>query len=150
MDSKQEFYSHLIKEYPNTETAKVIADNLDCEYYGLCQSFLDIALNAPKFIDENGSLAGVFQYADIDIAKEKALAFLTKFSINDVDEFFDILDKQYPFSSSPDDTRQKSAMIKSDNANYRGYIGTFYPLTHISDDVYRNIVDDIKKVLQKE
>lgn len=149
MDSKQAFYSKLIKDYPDTETAKVIADNLDCEYYELCQSFLDIALNAPKILDDSGNLTGLFQYADIDIAKEKAIAFLTKFSIRDIDEFFYILDIQYPFSLSPDDTRQKSAMIRNDNANYRGYIGTFYSLTQICNDVYSNIVDDIKKTLQK-
>ena len=146
MKYKTAFYSKVIREHPKTETASLIKEKPDCEYYELCQSFLDVALNAPIIKNADGSLAGIFQHSDIDIAKRKAVSFITAHNIQNIDEFFAILDAQYPFSALPDDKRQKSALVR-ENCNNFGYIGTWYSFTHISDDVYHGIANEIKEML---
>ena len=146
MKYKAAFYSKVIREHPKTETAMFVKEHPDCEYYELCQSFLDIALNAPIIKNEDGSLAGVFQHSDIDIAKQNAVSFITNHNIHDVDDFFVVLDSLYPFSALPDDKRQKSAIVRED-CGYFGYIGTWYSFTHISDNVYQGIVNEIKELL---
>lgn len=147
MRYKKQFYSRVIKDNPNTEIAKLLQDNDDCGYYEVCQSFVDVALNAPIIQNDDGSLSGVFQYSDMAIAKEKAVAFLRDNSISDIDSFFEILNREYPFSAAPDDTRRKSGMVKEQGTGYTGYMGTLYFFTHISDNVYSDMVADIKNSL---
>lgn len=144
MKHKNQFYSRVIKDNPDTEIAKLLQENDDCGYYELCQSFLDVALNAPIIKNENGSLSGVFQHTDIAVAKEKAVAFIRDNNIIDIDRFFEILDHEYPFSAAPDDTRRKSGMVQEQGTVYHGYMGTLYFFTHISDNVYSEMVADIK------
>ena len=150
MKHKQYFYSQVIKNNPNTEIAKLLQENPDCGYYEVCQSFADVALNALIIQNDDGSLSGVFQYSDIAIAKEKSVAFIRNNSFANVDSFFEILDHEYPSSVAPDDTRRKSGMVTEHNTGYNGYIGTLYFFTHISDNVYANIVAEIKKQLMEE
>ena len=147
MRYKKQFYSRVIKDNPNTEIAKLLQDNDDCGYYEVCQSFVDVALNAPNIQNDDGSLSGVFQYRDMAIAKEKAVAFIRDNSISDIDSFFEILNREYPFSAAPDDTRRKSGMVKEQGTGYTGYMGTLYFFTHISDNVYSDMVADIKNSL---
>ena len=147
MKYKKQFYSRVIKDNPNTEIAKLLQENEDCGYYELCQSFLDVALNAPIIKNENGSLSGVFQHTDIAIAKEKAVAFIKNNGIKEIDSFFEILDREYPFSTAPNDTRRKSGMVKEEGAGYTGYMGTLYFFTHISDNVYSDMIAEIKNSL---
>ena len=147
MRYKKQFYSRVIKDNPNTEIAKLLQDNDDCGYYEVCQSFVDAALNAPIIQNDDGSLSGVFQYSDMTIAKEKAVAFIRDNSISDIDSFFEILNREYPFSAAPDDTRRKSGMVKEQGTGYTGYTGTLYFFTHISDNVYSDMVADIKNSL---
>lgn len=144
MKHKNQFYSRVIKDNPDTEIAKLLQENDDCGYYELCQSFVDVALNAPIIQNDGGSLSGVFQHSDIDIAKEKAVVFIRDNNITDIDRFFEILDREYPFSAAPDDTRRKSGMVQEQGTGYNGYIGTLYFFTHISNNVYSDMVADIK------
>ena len=144
MKHKNQFYSRVIKDNPDTQIAKLLQENDDCGYYELCQSFVDVALNAPIIQNDDGSLSGVFQHSDIDIAKEKDVAFIRDNNITDIDRFFEILDREYPFSAAPDDTRRKSGMVQEQGTGYNGYIGTLYFFTHISDNVYSDMVADIK------
>lgn len=144
MKHQKQFYSRVITDNPDTEIAKLLQENDECGYYELCQSFLDVALNAPIIKNENGSLSGVFQHMDIDVAKEKAVAFIRDNNITDIDRFFEILDREYPFSAAPDDTRRKSGMVQEQGTGYNGYIGTLYFFTHISNNVYSDMVADIK------
>lgn len=147
MKHKQHFYTRVIKNNPETEIAKLLQANEDCGYYEVCQSFVDVALNAPIIKNDDGSLSGVFQHSDIAVAKEKAVAFIRKNGITDIDSFFEILDREYPFSTAPNDTRRKSGMVKEQGAGYNGYMGTLYFFTHISDNVYSDVVAEIKKQL---
>lgn len=147
MKHKQHFYTRVIKNNPETEIAKILQANEDCGYYEVCQSFVDVALNAPIIKNDDGSLAGVFQYSDIAVAKEKAVEFIRKNGITGIDNFFEILDREYPFSTAPNDTRRKSGMVKEQDTGYNGYMGTLYFFTHISDNVYSDMVAEIKKQL---
>lgn len=150
MEHKKQFYSRVIKENPETEVAKLLEANDNCGYYEVCQSFVDIALNAPIIKNEDGSLSGIFQHSDIDIAKEKAVAFIKNNGIKDIDEFFEVLDNDYPFSAAPDDSRRKSGMVQEQGTGHMGYIGTLYFFTQISDNVYSDIVTEIKNQLFEE
>ena len=147
MKHKQHFYAQVIKNNPETEIAKLLQTNEDCGYYEVCQSFVDVALNAPIIKKDDGSLAGVFQYSDIAVAKEKAVEFIRKNGITGIDNFFEILEREYPFSTAPNDTRRKSGMVKEQGTGYNGYMGTLYFFTHISDNVYSDMVAEIKKEL---
>lgn len=149
MDLKS-LISCVISRYPNSEIASILSIKSDCGYYELCQSFLDVALNAPKVTTENGELAGVFQHTDINIAKNKAHSFLQSNNIKNLKEFFEILKDVYPLSESLDDTRQKTAVIRNYNRDYVGYAGTLYVFTKISDDIYDKIVEDIVETLKNE
>ena len=150
MKHKKHFYFRVIRDNPNTEVARLLQENEDCDYYELCQSFLDVALNAPIVKNEAGALLGIFQHTDIAIAKEKAVAFIKNNGIKEIDSFFEILDREYPFSAAPNDTRRKSGVVKEEGTGYNGYMGTMYFFTHISDNVYSDMVAEIKKQLVED
>ena len=150
MKHKKQFITRVIKDNQNTETAKLLQVNDDCGYYELCQNFIDVALNAPKIKNDDGSLAGAFQDSDIDIAKENAVEFIKNNGIKDIDNFFKVLECEYPQSASPNDTRRKSALVQEKETGLKGYVGTLYCFTHISDNVYSNMVTAIKKQLLKK
>ena len=149
MNAKEQFINQVIRDNPNTETATLLTTNKDCGYYELCQKFLDVALNAPKVRTETGALAGVFQHVDIEIAKKEAALFLHNNTIEDIDNFFDIFEHAYPLSASPEDTRQKTAFIRESDGRYVGCIGTFYSFTSISDDIYAEIISEIKSQIKR-
>lgn len=140
----QEFYSRIALEHPESETAEIVAKNDDHGFFELCQRFLDVALNAEKVIDESGKLVGVFQYSDINTAKQATREFLSTHPIVDMDSFFAILEQYYPLSISPDEHRQKAGFYKEKNETCVGYAGTLYDFTQISDDIYKKIAEDIK------
>ena len=71
MKHKKQFIARVIKDNPNTEISRLLQANDDCGFYEVCQRFLDVALNALKRKNDDGSLTGVFQDSDIDIAKEQ-------------------------------------------------------------------------------
>jgi len=150
MKHKKQFYSRVIKDNPNAEISKLLQENVDCGYYELCQSFADVALNAPFIKNDDGSLAGVFQHSDIDIAKEKAVQLIKNNAITDIDNFFKVLEHEYPFSVAPDDTRRKCGMVQEKETGLMGYMGTLYFFDYISDNVYSDMVTEIKKQLIEE
>ena len=147
MKHKKQFIARVIKDNPNTEISRLLQANDDCGFYEVCQRFLDVALNALKRKNDDGSLTGVFQDSDIDIAKENAVEFIKNNGIKDIDNFFKVLECEYPQSASPKDTRCKSALVQEKGTGLKGYVGTLYCFTHISDNVYSNMVTAIKKQL---
>ena len=142
--TKQEFNMYAVNEHPNSEIAAIVTADPDCCYYELCQSFLDIALNAQKYRNQNGELIGVFQFIDINKAKQKAKEFLAAYHIGSIDKFFSVLKQDYPSSVSSDDTRQKAGWVNEGNVKFVGYIGTLYDFTRISDEIYEKVVEEIK------
>lgn len=150
MEHEKQFYSQVIKNNQDTEIANVLKTNDECGYYKVCQSFADIALNAQIIKNDDGSLLGNFQYVDINIAKVKTITFIKNNSIKNIDEFFEILEQEYTSSISPDDKRRRSGMVMEHGTGINGYMGTFYLFDRISDNVYLDIVTDIKKQLIKD
>ena len=147
MKEKMRFNERVIKEHPDSLIATILDENKNCDYYELCQSFLDISLNAIPFQDERGNIKASFQRTDIEIAKQKAIAFIKNNSIADLDQFFECLEDDYPYSSCSDDTRPKTSFIKEKNCNYKGYIGTILNLTRIDEQIFRKIILEIKELL---
>ena len=145
MLNKKDLYSRIVHDNPNSETGIIIKEYSDCNYFELCQSFLDIALNAQKFKNKAGGLSGCFQYKDINIAKQKAVDFLCTYHIKNVEAFFALLKKYYTLTASSDDKRQKYAYCMAENLHFPGYAGMFYDFTHISNDVFKKIVSEIKE-----
>lgn len=147
MKYKLSFCSRVIKEYPETETARLLERNVDCGYYELCQSFLDVALNAPTVRTEDGSLAGIFQHTDIAVAKDNAVEFIKNNDVADLDNFFEVLGRQYPSSARPDDKRQKSGIDRVNGGERYGYMGMWYHFNHIPSDIFDGIISEIKDML---
>lgn len=141
--------NQVISKYPDSEITGILSKNKDCGYYELCQSFLDISLNAPKFRTEDGKVAGSFQYEDIENAKNKTLDFLRSNNIEDTATFFEILENVYPLSGSSNDSRPKTAYIPENENRRFGYAGNFYDFTKISDDVYSKIIEDIVRTYKE-
>ncbi len=149
MEQLNNFINKISENYPDAEITKILSENPDCGYYELCRSYLDIALNAPKFTMENGTLAGSFQHSDINSAKKKTIDFINQNNIQDLCSFFDILNYAYPNSISNDDKRQRVAYVKEDKCNYIGYVGTLYTFTQISGEVYQKIVKELIDEIRK-
>ena len=127
---------------PGTVKSELLPD-ADRSHKCDCQEKVSWKRNLP--LDKSHFITETYiRYA---IAKEKAVAFIRDNSISDIDSFFEILNREYPFSAAPDDTRRKSGMVKEQGTGYTGYMGTLYFFTHISDNVYSDMVADIKNSL---
>ena len=148
MNFKEHFRKHIIETYSNSEVALVVGNDTENQFQNLCQKFLDVALNAQKVKTEDGKLAGVFQYADIDIAKFSTIEFIHSYKIQDIDMLLKIIESEYSESGDPGDKRQKSGFLREENINGSfGYTGTLYLFTQISDDVFNKIKDEIKAMV---
>ena len=148
MDYKGRFAKHIIDTYPNSEIASFIANDTENEFLTLCQKFLDIALNAPKVKTDNGELAGIFQFADINIAKNLTVEFIHSHNIHNTELLLETIESEYQQSGDPNDKRQQSGIVKEENMKEMvGYAGTLYFFTKISDDVFEKIKDEINTML---
>lgn len=58
---------------------------------------------------------------------------------------FALLKKYYTLTASSDDKRQKYGYYMAENQHFSGYAGMFYDFTHISNDVFKKIVSEIKE-----
>lgn len=65
--------------------------------------------------------------------------------IKNVETFFALLKKYYTLTASSDDKRQKYGYYMAENQHFPGYAGMFYDFTHISNDVFKKIVSEIKE-----
>jgi hypothetical protein len=124
---------NLLKENPN---------NVD--FYNLCHKYLDIALNADKWYDEEKkALACCNRFVDIDNAVLDTKEFISKYTITDNCALLDMLKYRYRDCRESTDTRQIATMIKSDSNT--GFFGTFYSLIDIPswDDIKKDILSKL-------
>ena len=94
-NAKMAFINSLQSE-KISENLNVILQNTEAQddFWNLCKSYAEIGLNAPKYRTPGTcDVQGVFQYADIDTAKDNTVEFIQKYNIDDVDEFFDLVEK---------------------------------------------------------
>ena len=70
--------------------------------------------------------------------------FVPHKSLADLDNFFEVLERQYPFSARPDDKRQKSGIDRVNGGERYGYMGMWYHINHIPSNVFDDIIYEIK------
>ena len=96
----------------------------------------------------------LFSYSKFILGGSQGFALffprLTAFSgilphIKNVEAFFALLKKYYTLTASSDDKRQKYGYYMAENQHFSGYAGMFYDFTHISNDVFKKIVSEIKE-----
>lgn len=62
------------------------------DFWNLCKSYAEIGMNAPKYRTHGTcEVQGVFQYTDVDNAKDNTVAFIRKYSINGKEDFLILL-----------------------------------------------------------
>lgn len=143
MDRVQ-FYKEVGKENHSSELVSILENYPDCEFYELCQKFIDVGLNAPKRMNNDGTIGGSFQPNDIESARDAVVAFIDRFKIMDIDEFLRILKLYYPRAANPEDPRKRTAMIM--NESYT--LGQFFSFSVLPDEIFELIAKEIKESIQ--
>lgn len=149
MDIKEYFYEHLLQNLTNNnnELSSIIKnEEQNSNFFELCNSFLDIALNSEKFKDENDRISGCFKFEDINKAKIATKQFVDKYKIQDIDNLFEIIHDNYKQTKDPNDSRDSSGMIRNENMNSSiGLYGIYYDFTSIP--IWDDIVKDITQFI---
>jgi hypothetical protein len=131
------------------EVIKVIEMNKnDDEFYNLCYKYLDIALNADKWIDkESNNLMCCNRFVDINIAAEYTDKFIKKYNLSNVEGLVDMIGYRYVQSITPYETRKIAGAIPEKDIQKRniGYFGKYYIFSEIPswEQVKNNIIDKI-------
>ena len=71
--TKEQFLNHVPNIFSNDD------------FYNLCKSFMDVALNADKFKTKDGGVAGNFHLDDMERASEQVKNYLNKYDISEED-----------------------------------------------------------------
>lgn len=149
--SNENFYSSIKQYQKNIDAIFGTTANIeDTEFYELCKKFSDIGLNAPKrVIEETCDVQGYFQDNDINIAVIETVAYIKHWKITEIDLLFELISNMHSLAVDWDETRQKSAFIKSAGYNYNGgYAGKLHNFSELPQDIFDKICCDIKDVLQ--
>ena len=80
-------FINILQSEKISENLNVILQNTEAQddFWNLCKSYAEIGLNAPKYRTPGTcDVQGVFQYADIDTAKDNTVEFIQKYNIDDV------------------------------------------------------------------
>lgn len=116
------------------------------DFYNLCKSFIDVALNADKFKTPDGKVAGRFHEDDMHKAASLVRAYLDKYKIesSNLKHFIKLYSH---YSISDDDTRQKEYLDKNPhNGSMPAYqAGILYSFTELPS----GIIDDIFDIANK-
>lgn len=134
----EDFYTDILDNRRDMDVQQVVdiikVQREKSGFYQLCQSYVDIALNAEKYIDkESEKLVLYNKYLDIDKAIEHTKDFILKNNISDIEKLLDMIKARYVDSISSDDKRQRSGFVPADafNNSSIGYKGKFYNFTEI-------------------
>ena len=143
MDRVQ-FYKEVGIDNHSSELVSILENYPDCEFYELCQKFIDVGLNAPKRMNNDGTIGASFQPNDMETARDTAIAFIDRFKIVDIDEFLRILKLYYPRAADPRDSRKRSAAIM--NEPYT--LGKLFSFSVLPDEIFEMIAKEIKESIQ--
>ena len=126
--TKEQFLNHVPKMFSNDD------------FYNLCQSFMNVALNADKFKNKDGGVAGNFHLDDMERASEQVKNYLNKYDISEED----LKSALRLYSHDAIDENDKRQKAFYDQNDYRGnapayQVGTLYFFTELP----RNVVDKI-------
>ena len=139
-NAKMAFINSLQSE-KISENLNVILQNTEAQddFWNLCKSYAEIGLNAPKYRTPGTcDVQGVFQYADIDTAKDNTVEFIQKYNIDDVDEFFDLVEKMYIHAVKFNDNRH-GGLVKPEPTSMSGFAGKYYNFAEMPDDVFEEL-----------
>lgn len=131
-----------------SENLNVILQNTEAQddFWNLCKSYAEIGLNAPKYRKPGTcDVQGVFQYADIDTARENTVEFIEKYNIDDREDFFNLVEKMYTHAVEFGDTRH-STLVNPETTSMSGYAGKYYNFAELPDDIFKDLK---QKVLAK-
>lgn len=150
LDAKKYFYESLLQNLTsnkNDELYNIIkTEGQQSDFFELCNLFLEIPLNSEKFKDEDGKITGCFKFEDINKAKIATKQFVDKYEIKDIDNLLVFIHDNYKKTRNPNESRDTSGMIKSDNVDSSiGFYGTYYDFTLIPvwDDIVKDIIQFI-------
>ena len=148
--SSENFYNSLKQYQEDIDAIFGITVNIEnTEFYELCKKFADIGLNAPKrVIEETCDVQGCFQDYDINIAVNETVTYIKHWKITEIDLLFELISNMHSLAVDWDETRQKSAFIKSASYNYNGgYAGKLHNFSELPQDIFDKICCDIKEAL---
>ncbi len=126
---------------------QVPSDFSNEEFYILCKSFIDVALNADKFKTPDGKVAGRFYQCDMDKAAFLVRNYLDNYKIEPY-----ILKRSIRlyshYSISDDDKRQKSFLDKNphNGSMPTNQAGTLYFFTELPNGIIDDIFDAANKL----
>ena len=132
----------------NMKIYGVLEENFE-DFYSVCEKFVDIGLNAPKYrIPGTSDVQGCFQFEDIRKAKEAAKSFYVEKNITDVDEYMIAIENVYTLAVDFNDTRCQGGMVETENVDFSyGMFGKYYIFAEIPDDIWRDIVNETKQYI---
>ena len=130
---KEKFYNHVPEAYSNDD------------FYALCQTFMDVALNADKYKTKDGGIAGNFHLDDMERASKQVKSYLSKYNVFEDDLKHAIRLYAY-YSIDDNDKRQK---VFFDQNNHRGFSlshqsGTLYFFTEVPENIVDKIFSNAK------
>jgi len=139
--------NNTLRPQDSTKVLEIIKGDMGArDFYKLCQSFLDIALNTeittaknPNILKE-GEIEKVYMHyreEDVAVAYEKFRGFALTHTMLDFDELMMMIKTRYQESLSPNEKRPTrftfSSVSDEGEVNYNGdvYRGTEYDLTKL-------------------
>lgn len=150
----EKFYNSILVEKKDSDLEEVIKiikiNKNDDEFYKLCQKYLDIALNADRWIDkESNNLMCCNRFIDINIAAEYTDEFIKRYNLSNVEGLLDMIEHRYDQSILPYETRKIAGAIpeKDIRRSNIGYFGKYYTFSEIPswEKVKNNIIEKIVK-----
>lgn len=137
------FYNKLQSEEKTDELSAILRnEEAQDDFWNLCKSYAEIGMNAPKYRTHGTcEVQGVFQYTDVDNAKDNTVAFIRKYSINGKEDFFDLVKRLYVHAVEFDDARH-SGLVAPESTSMSGYAGMYYNFAQLPDDIFDIIKTD--------
>lgn len=141
--AKTAFFGKLQSEEKSDELSVILQNEEgQDDFWNLCKSYAEIGLNAPKHrVPGTCEVQGVFQYTDVDNARDNTVNFIRKYGIKDKDKFFEFVKKLYIHAVEFNDTRH-SGLVAPETTSMYGYAGTYYNFAQLPDDIFDRIKTD--------
>ena len=96
----------------------------------------------PKLSDNKDlTVKAIFQYSDIDKAKEATTNFISTFNIQNIRELLEVIKMFYPYASN--DNRQKSGTLFKDVPYGSPTIGKYFDFCRMPDEIWETIEQDL-------
>lgn len=150
--SVESFYNEIIQDTIDIPELNALIGNtvesaLESGLYELCQKYSDIALNAPKIrVEGTCDIQGVFQFSDIDRAKQATLTYIKSHGIQNIDGLMDFIGKWHSRAVDWDDKRCKGGIVRPEGYTCgAGYAGKYYNFQELPDDQWEKIKAEVIK-----